>query len=417
MIEDAFNGFDHFPSLPEISTTEIRFIKEENNYPCRFKYDLITGLSLEKAKKEERENTLFEKYKNEGESKTTFYDFEEDDIIKQLFSIEEVDEYLRTYHKYIAIIYADGDRMGKVIGSLQNEADIKAFSNDLISFAIKANEVIAGTRFTKGYKSDWGYGGAPVYIGGDDLVFFAPVANRVEKNGAQIFQTVFHLIADLDNLFDSIFNKKNGNVYEKYNSLKSDERPCITYGISFTYSKHPLKEAFELSRNLMFEVKNDNYKSRNRLNFRVQKHSGQWFGGVIDKNSHRTFKTILDLLDSQNKNALKLKQKKVETFINSISRKITQYHAAITACAESNDSDQPKAGIEALFDNVFNEPIHDQFRDYLNEIRDLLIQMLIDYLARMTNAKEKRSRITEVINTLHGILRFIHFIRDNEFRN
>jgi CRISPR-associated protein Cmr2 len=417
LIKDAFNEFDHFPSLPEISTTEIRFIKEENMYPYRFDYDQITGLSLEKAKKDERENTLFEKYKKEGESKTTFYDFEEDDLIKQLFSIEKVDEYLRTYHKYIAIIHADGDRMGKVIGSLQNEADIKTFSNDLISFAIKANEVIAGTRFTKGYKSDWGYGGAPVYIGGDDLVFFAPVANMVEKNGEQKFQTVFHLVADLDNLFDSIFNKKNGNVFEKYNSLKPDERPCISYGISFTYSKHPLKEAFELSRNLMYEVKNDNYKSRNRLNFKVQKHSGQWYGGVIDKNSRRTFKTILDLLDSQNKNALLLKQSKVETFINSVSKKITQYRAAITACAISNDSDQPKVGIEALFDNIFNEPIHDQFRVYLNEIRDLLIQMLVDYPAGIIADKDKKSRIIEVINTLHGILRFIHFIRDNEFRN
>jgi len=417
LIKEAFNGFDHFPSLPEISIAEIRFIKEENIYPYRVDYDQITGLSLEKAKKDERENTLFEKYKKEGESKTTFFDFEEDDLIKQLFSIDEVDEHLRTYHKYIAIIYADGDRMGKVIGSLKNEADIKAFSNDLISFAMKANELIAGTRFTKGYKSDWGYGGAPVYIGGDDLVFFAPVANRVEKNGEQKFQTVFHLVADLDNLFESIFNKKENNVFVKYSSLKPDERPCMTYGISFTYSKHPLKEAFELSRNLMYEVKEDTYKSRNRLTFRVQKHSGQWFGGVIDKNSRRTFNTILDLLDAQNKNALLLKQNKAETFINSISKKITQYHAAITACAESTDPDQPKVGIEALFDNIFNEPIHDLFRSYLNEIRDLLIQMLVDYPAGITAAKDKKSRITEVINTLHGILRFIHFIRDNEFRN
>lgn len=417
LIKDAFNGFDHFPSLPEISTTEMRFIKVGNYYPYRNDYDLITGLSFEKAKKEERENTILEKFKTENEHKTTLDDFEEDDLIKQLFSIDKIGEYLRTYHKYIAIIHADGDRMGTVIGSLIDEGEIKAFSNDLISFAKHANEIIAGARFTNGYNSDWGYGGAPVYIGGDDLVFFAPVANRVEKNGVEQFQTVFHLIADLDNLFDSIFNKKENNVFVKYTSLKQDERPSITYGISFTYSKHPLKEAFELSRNLMYDVKEDNYKSRNRLNFRVQKHSGQWFGGVIDKNSHRTFKTILDLLDSQNKNALYLNQTKVETFINSISKKITQYDAAIIACAESKDSDQPKAGIDALFDNIFNEPIHDQFRIYLNEIRDLLTQMLVDYPVGITTKKDKKSRIKEVINTLHGILRFIHFIRDNEFRN
>lgn len=416
LIKDAFNKFDHFPSLPEISTTEIRFIMIDNHYFYRTDYDRITGLSLEKAKKEERENTILEKFKTEKEHKMAFDDFVEEDLIQQLFSINEVGNYLRTYHKYIAIIHADGDRMGKVIGSLKKEADIKAFSRDLINFNIQANEIIAGTKFTKGDESDWGYGGAPVYIGGDDLVFFAPVANRVVKNGKQQFQTVFHLVNDLDILFDSIFNKKEDNKFEKYKDLEPKERPCMSYGISFTYSKHPLKEAFELSRNLMYEVKTDDYKTRNRLNFRVQKHSGQCFGGVIDKNSHRTFNTILDLIDAQNNNALLLKQSKVEPFINSISKTITQYQAAITACALSNDSDQPKTGIEALFDNIFNEPIHDQFRGYLNEIRDLLIQMLIDYPAETTDCEDKKTQISEVINTLHGILRFIHFIRDNEFR-
>ena len=417
LIKEAFKGFDHFPSLPEISTTELRFVKLENLYPFRSIYDTITGISLETAKKEERIITLYEKYRTEDDTKIDFDDFEEDDLIKQLFSIKNVDDYLRTYHKYIAIVHADGDRMGKVIGTLENEIDIQNFSKDLINFSIEANKIIAGTRFTNGDKSDWGYGGAPIYIGGDDLVFFAPVANRVEKNGVQVFQTVFHLVADLDELFDSIFNKKIGDVYEKYNSLQANERPCISYGVSFTYSKHPLKEAFELSRNLMFEVKNENFKTRNRLNFKVQKHSGQWYGGVIDKNSHHTFKTMLDLLDAQNKNALSLKENKVETFVNSVSQKITQYQAAIIACVESNESDQPNEGINALFDNIFNEPIHEQFRNYLNEIRELLIQMLLDYPVDMITKKEKRTRITQVINTLHGILRFIHFIRDNEFRN
>ena len=417
LIKEAFKGFDHFPSLPEISTTELRFINIENQYPFRNIYDKITGLSLETAKKEERITTLYEKYRTEDDTKVDFNDFEEEDLIKQLFSIDKIDKYLRTYHKYIAIVHADGDRMGKVIGSLEQEIDIKNFSKDLINFSVEANKIIAGSRFTNGDKSDWGFGGAPVYIGGDDLVFFAPVANIVMKNGVQVFQTVFHLVADLDNLFDSIFNKKNNGVYEKYNSLKSNERPCISYGVSFTYSKHPLKEAFELSRNLMFDVKNDNFKTRNRLNFKVQKHSGQWYGGIIDKNFQEIFKTILDLLDSQNKNALSLKQNKVETFINSVSQKIKQYQAAIIARAESIELDQPNEGIKALFDNIFNEPIHDQFRNYLNEIRDLLIQMLIDYPVDMITPKDKSSRIIQVINTLNGILRFIHFIRDNEFRN
>ncbi len=419
LLKEAFNtNFDHFPSLPEISSTEIRFIKENHTFKFRSYYDSIAGISLESAKSIERHSTLLELYnrklKSELSEALSFDDFIEDDLLNKIFSITGISDHLRTYHKYVAIIHADGDRMGTLIGSLKSDGDqseIKNFSKDLIDFSIAANMIIAGYRFTQGNSDEWGYGGAPVYIGGDDLVFFAPVASLVEKNGKQEFQTVFHLIHEIDQKFNEIFNTSIGGNYVKYPKISADFRPCISYGISFTYIKHPLKESFEFSRDLMYFVKSDTYKTRNRINFRVQKHSGQWFGGIIDKNFTESFDGIMNLLTTRNKNALTLLRGESELFINSVGQKLTQYETTIISCSNSPES------IQALFDNIFNEPIHERFRNYLNEICNLLTQMLMEYPKEISDSNLRNERIKEVIQTVHGILRFIHFIRDNEFRN
>ena len=418
-----FDKFDHFPSLPEISTTEVRFIKDDTGaYKFQEVYDKSCDDSLAKALQEERKATTREASTDEApvNEGMSLLDKAEDDLSEKLFSIEGLEDDLRTYHKYIAVVHADGDRMGRLIGSLDNDAEVQSFSKDLIKFSQEANKILAGTRFTNGDLTNWGYGASPVYIGGDDLVFFAPIASRVEINGQQEFQTVFHLLRDIDNKFNEIFNKKEAEAYIKYPQIYESERPCLSYGISITYIKSPLREAFEQSRELMYQVKNDVYKSRNRINFVVQKHSGQLFGGIIDKNVVGFFDAVLTLLDANHTNTLKLK--KSEIFINSISKNLTFYKSSILAISDLATPNQRKESIEALFDDLFNEPIHKEFEDYLNEIRDILIHMIERYPDDINKSnpdyiKLRRNRLSEVVTSLHGILRFIHFIRDNESRN
>ena len=70
---------------------------------------------------------------------------------------------LRPYHKYIAIIKSDGDSMGETIKSMgAYNIPITQLSKALLSFNIESiNEIVA-------------YGGKPIFIGGDDLLCFAP---------------------------------------------------------------------------------------------------------------------------------------------------------------------------------------------------------------------------------------------------
>ncbi|MBK9107304.1 MAG: hypothetical protein IPM92_02700 [Saprospiraceae bacterium] len=415
LLNDALDeSFNHFPSLPEITTTEIRFISEN----IRNEYDRIIESDYNELVKNEQLKTMELLNNPDAEDKSIEdendleSDLKEDDLLNRLIRLAEKND-RRLYHKYIAIVHADGDRMGNLIGSLPDD-QVQGFSEDLLEFAQKANEVIAGKRFTQGAKTDWGFGGAPIYIGGDDLVFFAPIACRKIVNGHSVpqFQTVLHLIKDIDKIFDDVFNKKKSDgSYEKY-QLYTINRPCMTYGVSIAYFKRPLHEIYSESYELMQAVKNNNYKTRNRINLKITKHSGQWFGGVLDKNDQSTWEKVIELISE--KNILKAESGHIEQFVNSVTQKLRYYKAVIIKCAKDDNDDELQKHIIALFDNAFNEGIHNTVRDYLNQVRDLLISMLI-----MTRKNEllsggmtKAEHIKQTIDTLYGIIRLLHFIRD-----
>ncbi|MBK7696401.1 MAG: hypothetical protein IPI30_19450 [Saprospiraceae bacterium] len=415
LLKDAFHpSFKHFPSLPEISTSELRFISDNI-----LTYDLIIKQNYDDLIDEERRQLEELEGRNQDEEVEVNEDRieiesdeKEEDLVSALFRIKDVKDYLRTYHKYVAIVHADGDRMGTLIGSL-GEEEVVNFSKDLLSFSKQANKILAGRRFTDGKSSDWGYGAAPIYIGGDDLVFFAPVASRVQKDNKLVYQTIFHLINDLDAAFNKVFNDKLNGEYIKYKKISSAERPCMSYGVSISYIKHPLREAFNQSYQLMASVKNDDYITRNRVKFKVQKHSGQWFGGIMNKNILNTWKEFIKLLDENNNSDLK--GNSAGNFINSLSQKLRHYQTTIEARIDIDDTAEFKVSMEALFDNALDEQVHDEYRNYSNQIRDLLIDMLIN--AKEGTGLSPSIRVTEAIDTLHGILRFVHFIRDNEFRH
>lgn len=370
LIKDAFdisynNGF---PSLPEIATNELQFIKDDNTGIYQFQEEIRNIL-----KQDQNNNEI-----------------DEDDSLSKIFKTRNIDNYLRTYHRYVAIVHADGDNMGKLIGTLKDAFEIRDFSKDLLDFAKKANEILAGDRFTSNHPTNWGYGAAPVYIGGDDLVFFAPVASR-DKDGN--FKTLFDLIADIDGAFDEIFNKQDeqGN-YVKYKDLTS-VRPRMTYGVSISYYKFPLREAYEISKNLMYEAKEEKYDTRNRINFLLLKHSKQEYKGIIDKNFDN-FEVFRKLLNSN----IMLKGKDSDLFLNSISKKIQENPGQYL--------DKSITDLTDLFDNTFNESVHKNFIDYLNKVREFIESMLKD-----------QGHNESTLETIVSLLKLIHFYRDNEFKN
>lgn len=161
-------------------------------------------------------------------------------------------QHFRPRHKYFCIVQADGDNIGKAIKRLNDEKSYSRFSEELAQFgqdaALKINE----------------FGGKPVYIGGDDLLFLAPVYNGQD--------TIFKLIQDLDVAF-------------KAKNLHSEA--SLSFGLNVVYYKYPLFEAISEAYSILHEAKD--YKSKqgkkkNAVAFRLTKHSGTYFSAAFSKN-------------------------------------------------------------------------------------------------------------------------------------
>src|SRR5690606_32717211 len=105
------------------------------------------------------------------------------------------------------------------------------------------------------------YGGVPVYIGGDDALFFAPVRYG-EKD-------IYMLIDQIDEAF-----------HKSLTEAGISNKPSLSVGISIAYYKHPLVENLERSRDKLFgKAKNFQFKNgkKNAVACLVQKHSGHQF--------------------------------------------------------------------------------------------------------------------------------------------
>lgn len=154
--------------------------------------------------------------------------------------IEQPDKSYKVYHKYICVLKADGDKIGETLRRL-NPGEEVAFSNKLINWGRLTLQEL--NRF----------GALPIYIGGDDLFCFAPVAVNQRD-------TIFHLILRLRKIFiDQNFP----------NNLAR-----LSFGLSITYYKFPMAEAMECANDLITVAKQSGGDS---VDIRLLKHSGSEF--------------------------------------------------------------------------------------------------------------------------------------------
>lgn len=239
-----------FPSVVEVATKQLRIKQPE--YDNTVDELLIKGLSL-----------LI------SEKKDELKDTDDTEIIEKLKKTFSTD--FKTAHKYICVVNADGDSMGQCLGKIGNNWDkLDLFSKNLSTFARKSADIIHE------------YGGHPVYIGGDDLFFLAPVISTVDETN----QSIFELIKRLDLCFWEIWDN---------NKIKDvDVQTSMSYGISITYYKYPLAEAISLSHELLGDAKK--VPRKNAIATQVMHHSGQYSKTVFEKKAGGSFDEFLSLL-------------------------------------------------------------------------------------------------------------------------
>ncbi len=268
-------------------------------------------------------------------------------LIKELE--EKYSKAFKTHHKYVAVVYADGDGLGKIVRTLKEE-DFEPFSKLLKDFSLEAIEQIAK------------YGGVPVYAGGDDLLFFAPVVNGD--------RSIFHLLQSLD-----------GQLQRQFDGWNTT--PSLSFGLSISYYKFPLYEALENASRLLYDVAKQ-VPGKNSLAFEVRKHSGQTFGTTLSLTS-TTYQQFSKILQSNFDT-----QDRILSSLNyHIQTNEKLYHSI----------GKDKVQVAHFLDNCFDEDIHQEMQDYFNDIKELIPTVFAE-----------KSEPAEAVQTIFSVLRTAAFL-------
>jgi len=255
------------------------------------------------------------------------------------------------YHKYYAVVHADGDSMGKVVETLKGKKDFQSFSKKLFEYGSTSHECIKN------------YGGETLFAGGDDLLFFAPVVSG-EK-------TIFTLCDEISKDFDKRFEGTEAT---------------LSFGISIQYYKFPLYEALEKSRDLLsVDAKSG---AKNNIAFSVTKHSGQTFKAVIHKGNKELYENF-KLFSSNIQGG-----EGMDNFLHSIHHKIDTNKVVLGEIMGD------ESRLNAFFANYFNKEVHDKnYRDFFEQLIAFMLEV---------NGKEQG------LNQIYATLRFIKFIQGDK---
>ena len=292
------------------------------------------------------------------------------------------------YQRYIAIVYADGDSMGQAFAKAANSSQL---SQNLYNFNKKATETIDS------------FDGQPVFIGGDDLFFFAPIYNPGKGS-------IFSLIKSLDEDFSS--------------ALGADCPATLSYGISITYIKYPMSEAVRLSQELLDGAKGRYVQGdvdKNNILFSVQKHSGHTRGALLHKGCTNTMALIQEfvknyIVDESLTEDTK-QDEKVSIFLRSVMHNLREHEPIILNAISSSEL------IHNYFENNYNEPEHQRFKTFFSHLEKLLQTAFEEYSSRIDRLKKLMPHAVDTNNRPQGydaafaaidlayaLLQFIHLL-------
>ena len=299
-------------------------------------------------------------------------------FIKQIKTLEDIANAQReehneikekSHHRYFCVVQADGDNIGKTVSHEDlKDGEVLKISKELVKFGQEATKMIEG------------FGGLPIYAGGDDLLFIAPV---IGKEGTHVFK----LLDDIENnAFKGVKNVVDvlGLKDEKGNEIKAS----LSFGVSISYKKYPLYEALESARNLLFgKAKNINQKKA--VAWSLRKHSGGTFSAAFSL-QNKTLKEEFEKLIAATTD---------KDTVSAIAHKLRQEEALVKIVLESGQQDR----LDALFDKVLEfDKDKAVYFDAVKDIMPTLYQVV---------------GMEGYIQTLYSLLRTAKFIKGEDLRD
>ena len=301
---------------------------------------------------------------------------------------------LKSYHKYFCIVQADGDNMGKAVThSGLAEGKVKIISEALLKFGKDADAAIKE------------YGGFPVYAGGDDLLFIAPVVGKNHTN-------IFELLTKLDTkAFDKVKKAVDDcHLKEEDGDNKGkDIHASLSFGVSVNYYKYPLYEALESARKQLFE-KAKKVDGKNAIAVDWRKHSGGAF--YMEYSCHNAE------LKGAFENLIKASEVE-ETVVSAIGHKIRESEGLFKLWIEQSEaSSRNKYFFVKYLDytpDKKDEKItpSDIYKEKTLALLNKLLPVYKDYKAK-ENEEKKEQKLTK---TMYAMLRIAKFIKGEEVKD
>lgn len=279
---------------------------------------------------------------------------------------------LKSYHKYICVVQADGDNVGKTV-SHQGLSDgkVEEISKALLQFGKNAKKAIDD------------FGGLPIYAGGDDLLFVAPV---VGKDGGTILDL-------LDKLNDESFGCVK-SVIDPLNLKDKDNKAIkasLSFGVSISYYKYPLYEALESARNLLFG-RAKNIKGKNAIALDLRKHSGGSFYMELSKNNS-------EMKDKFNEMIVASGEK--ESVVSAVSHKIRSNEGLLKLWIEDAEADK----------SARNENFFKKYMEYNSSNPDAYKKATLELMNELCLVENDAEKL---VKTMYGMLRIAKFIKGEE---
>ena len=268
--------------------------------------------------------------------------------------------------KYYAVVSADGDGMGKFLKELKSDNKlVTEFSKKCLEYDKKAATLIHE------------FGGMPIYAGGDDLLFLAPIINKETK------KSIFSLCKEINNSFKELI--KSG--------------PTISFGISIQYYKFPLYEALKRSQQLLESAKNDINGTKNRIAMNLEKHSGQTIGLIIGNEFVEKFENFINT-SSENADG-----EKYDMTIKSIVYRLHEFRE-LFQIIDQREINNSEIGKDAYFpwDNMFDNDGQKYAEEYLHKVQKWYYNHIIKSRVETLDGSDSK------IQQLASILRFAKFL-------
>jgi len=312
-MKDILDSNLSFKSIPAIAITHLKEEidrLESNELNKRYRQALKTLKEKEKEfpQKNQDEDDLYERF---YKSVAGFPDF-------------------RQYHKYYAVVYADGDKMGSTIRSIyegeSKDEDIEKFSKNIFEY-ISSDSKDGGQSSL--YRVIDDFGGMLIFAGGDDLLMFLPILG---KDGKSFFEMLELLSAR----------------FKEQMQKGLDAEVSLSFGVSIQYYKSPMIEAINNAKSLLFDdaKKNNTKEKSGSVAVSLIKHSKQTYKSVfllddtVYKQYKKIFETELNESDAALPHSIQYALKKVEPMV------IDYY---------KNYQDEADSKIEAIFKNLLKD--------------------------------------------------------------